>query len=165
MWGVDGAEGNAGTNSDGDGWWRFTTEQNELDNYRAANGIKNMIILTGDGHQISYRTNVDYSTSQTVPTPVYAAAAYSRAGAFRPAAWNQTSTFQDCDGHYGVLTIEPLPIQGWKVTCEFHNVSATDSTNDVIEFSTSQYFNRPTSYGVMVGGVFQKLGASSLAQK
>lgn len=149
MWGIDGSQASApGTNTDGDGWWRFTTERNELDEFRSVNGITDIVILTGDGHQISYRTNVDYSSAQNVPAPVYACAAYSRAAAYRPAAWNATSTYYNCDGHYAVLTLDPISShRGWRVTCEFHTVNPSTQA-DIIEFSTSQDVGSPVPCGV-----------------
>lgn len=140
MWCIDGSYGSQGTNADGDGWWRFVDERTELDNFRAANGITDMIILTGDGHQIAYRNRCDYSDSKTVPVPTYAAAAYSRRPAFRPAAWDRTSTPMEGDGHYGMLVITPLPLRGWNVSCEFHRVDVVTG-QDRVEFATDTSFS------------------------
>lgn len=139
MWCIDGVYGTIGTNTDGDGWWKFTYERAELDNFRADNGITDMVILTGDGHQISYRGRCDYSTAQTVPVPTYAAAAYSRRPAYREGAWDRTSTPMEADGHYGLLTINPLPLRGWSIHCEFHRVDVVTG-EDRVQFATETAF-------------------------
>jgi hypothetical protein len=133
IWCIDGTYVTSGINTDNDHWGAFTTERAELDNYRASNGIKNMVILCGDGHQISYRRNVDYSTAGGVGVPVYSAAAYSRTQAYRPGAWEQTSAAADADGHYALMTVTPLAGAGFDVGVEFHDVSTAGV--DVVAFS------------------------------
>lgn len=163
MWCIDGVYGTIGTNADGDGWWRFEDERRELDNYRASNGITDMIILTGDGHQISYRNRCDYSDTKTVPVPTYAAAAYSRRPAYREGAWDRTSTPMEGDGHYGVLNINPGPLRGWDVSCDFHRVDVVTG-EDRVEFTATAGFKGVASTLKSTGSGNVLVNGNSLIQ-
>lgn len=158
IWCIDGAFTTSGINADGDHWGAFSTERAELDNYRSVNGIRDMVILSGDGHQISYRNAVDYSTTQDVPVPCYSAAAYSRTAAFRPADWDQTSASSDADGHYGLLTISPQFGGGWAVDCEFHEVHPTTGDDSVAFAAPRQRFSVVDPGLYTVGGLAVNVG-------
>lgn len=158
IWCIDGPYATQGLNADGDHWGTFSTERAELDNYRAANGITDMVILTGDAHQICYRTGTDYSTAKTVPTPVFAAAAYSRTPAYRSGAWEACSPPAEGDGHYGVLRIARGESGGHLVDCDFHLVDPATGA-DTIEFSAPQQrFGMATAGLYSIGGQGANVG-------
>lgn len=172
-WPIDGAYTTSGLNSDKDHWGAFATERAELDNFRADNNIKNMAILCGDGHLIAYTTHNDYSTAGGVSVPVFAAAAMSRAPAFRPARWDQACAPTEGDGHYGLLTITEGYGGAWYADCEFHTVDP-DTAADAIEFSSPTIaYDPPTltrlGQRVTAGNVVtrnsagQRLGINTLA--
>jgi len=117
VWSVP-ATGWSGIDTDGDHWGAFSTERAELNDYMAANGITNVIQLTGDQHALGIRRSVDYSTAGTAPMRVYSAAALDALPVTRAGGWDQVQAGR---GQYGTLTVTDdgsrvdVLWQGWQV--------------------------------------------------
>jgi phosphodiesterase/alkaline phosphatase D-like protein len=112
----------AGIDSDGDHWGAFSTERAEIDQFRADNGITNVIDLTGDMHALGIGL-ADFSTPPRAPKRIYAGSSLDSIPVLRggSGAWLTSATGR---GQYGTLTVADDGVdfgytwQGWRTDPE-----------------------------------------------
>ncbi|RYG90119.1 MAG: hypothetical protein EON59_00635 [Alphaproteobacteria bacterium] len=91
-----------GTDTDKDHWGAFATERAEIDNFRSAEGIRNVSKLSGDMHALGIRLAADYSDAQDVPMNVYQASALDATPLGRGLNWDQRALGR---GQYATLRL------------------------------------------------------------
>lgn len=88
---------------DGDHWGSYATERTEISNWMAANGITNVIQLTGDQHALAIRRHCDFSGTQTAPMRIYSGAPLDAMPGSRNGGWDEVADTER--GQYGTLTV------------------------------------------------------------
>lgn len=91
---------------DGDDWGGFAFERADIADFVARNGIRNLVMLSGDAHMIAADdgSNSGYSTSGAPGFPVFQAGALDRPGSEKGGPYSE-GAFPGA-GQFGLLTVE-----------------------------------------------------------
>jgi len=102
-----------GTTGD-DGWYRYTFERAEIADFIALNGIKGVVMLSGDAHMLAIDdgTHSDYSAVGDAAIPVFHAAALDKSGSVKGGPYSH-GAFPG-RGQFGLMTVED---DGWQPIC------------------------------------------------
>jgi phosphodiesterase/alkaline phosphatase D-like protein/uncharacterized integral membrane protein len=95
----------AGPTVGGDDWGGYTTERRELADFIAANGIKGLVMLSGDAHMLAIDdgTNSGYSASRSAGFPVFHAAPLDKRTSLKGGPYSQGVSLQS--GQFGLMTV------------------------------------------------------------
>ena len=87
-----------------DDWGGYATERTEIANFIAANGITNLIMLSGDAHMLAIDdgTNTDYSDNGGAAFPLMQAATLDRPGSIKGGPYSEGA--YPGAGQYGLVT-------------------------------------------------------------
>ena len=90
----------------GDDWGAFASERRDIADFIATNGIRNLVMLSGDAHMIAADdgSNSDYSSGGGAGFPVFHAAALDRPGSVKCGPYSE-GTFAGA-GQFGLLSVE-----------------------------------------------------------
>lgn len=118
-----------------DTWGGHATERTEIANFIKNNGIKNLIILSGDMHALAYDdgTHSDYATGGGAPLVVLHAAALTREGNTKGGPY--TAGPLQGSPQYGLLEVTDRG--GATVQCTFTGKRVGEGAKLVFQFSAS----------------------------